>query len=47
MESRRPMNEDQLDEIAQSLAHRGMAQDAPEKDRLRGFVFSPSPWKKL
>ena len=20
---------------------------APEKDRLRGFVFSPSPWKKL
>lgn len=29
------------------LAHAGMAADAAEKDRLRGFVFSPSLWKKL
>lgn len=29
------------------LAHEGVPKDAPEKDRLRGFVFSPSPWKKL
>ena len=29
------------------LAHNGMPTDAPDKDKLRSPVFSPSPWKKL
>ena len=29
------------------LEHGGMMEDAPEKDRIRGSVFTASPWKKL
>lgn len=29
------------------LSHNGTALDAPEKDRLKGIVFTLSPWKEL
>ena len=29
------------------LSHNGTAPDAPEKDRIKGIVFTISPWKEL
>lgn len=29
------------------LSHNGTAPDAPEKDRIKGIVFTLSPWKEL